>query len=323
MKYFRNFVGSNNLLIYTDMTKNTGPLKVAVFYDGNFLLHTSNYYNYSHEKRSRLSINGLHNFVRNKVADLEKISLDQVLISEAHYFRGRLNAMDASQRGNQLYNDRVFDDVLMSEGINTHYLPLRNVSGRREERGTDVWLSLEAYSLAMEGKMDIAVLILSDTDYVPLLRKLNSVGVRVMLLGWEFDYTNEDGTKVVTRTSIELIQLAQYPIAMHSTIEEGLANEDPVIEGVFIGGANLERAPVNSASSDDYDYSDGEVETSEIFSLKNNFGFIRYPNNNLFFHALDLEGCEFEDLQEGDTVEFTIGKNQLQQDVAKNVRKLE
>ncbi|MFI3266485.1 MAG: NYN domain-containing protein [Rikenellaceae bacterium] len=304
-----------------------GPLKVAVFYDGNFLLHTSNYYNYSHAKRSRLSINGLHNFVRHRIAKEENLSLDQVLISEAHYFRGRLNAMDASQRGNQLYNDRVFDDVLMSEGINTHYLPLRNVSGRREERGTDVWLSLEAYSLAMEGKMDIAVLILSDTDYVPLLRKLNAAGVKVMLLGWEFDYTNEDGSKVVTRTSVELIQLAQYPLAMHNEIEEGLANEDPVIERVFIGGANLERVPsininVEGLGSGDSDYSDGEVETSEIFSLKNNFGFIRYPNNNLFFHALDLDG-DFEDLQEGDTVEFTIGKNQLQQDVAKNVKKIQ
>lgn len=298
---------------------------MAVFYDGNFLLHTSNYYNYSHAKRSRLSINGLHKFVRDRIAKEENLALEQVLISEAHYFRGRLNAMDASQRGNQLYNDRVFDDVLMSEGINTHYLPLRNVSGRREERGTDVWLSLEAYSLAMEGKMDIAVLILSDTDYVPLLRKLNAAGVRVMLLGWEFDYTNEDGTKVVTRTSVELIQLAQYPVAMHSVIEEGLANEDPVIEGVFIGGANLEQRPVFSATVEGQttDYSDDEVETSEIFSLKNNFGFIRYPNNNLFFHALDLNGCDFEDIQEGDTVEFNIGKNQLQQDVAKNVRKIE
>lgn len=310
------------------------PLKVAVFYDGNFLLHTSNYYNYSHQKRSRISINGLHNFIRNRVASEESTPLERVIISEAHYFRGRLNAMDASQRGNQLYNDRVFDDVLMSEGINTHYLPLRNVSGRREERGTDVWLSLEAYSLAVEGKMDVAVLILSDTDYVPLLRKLNSIGVRVMLLGWEFDYMNEDGAKIVTRTSVELIQLAQYPIAMHKVIERGLEEEDPIIEGVFIGGATL-AGPIPpqtpqtpnisrniSSSSNVSAVNEDDIEISDIFSLKNNFGFIRYPNNNLFFHALDLEG-DFEDLHEGDTVEFTIGKNQLQQDVAKNVRKIE
>ena len=84
----------------------------------------------------------------------------------------------------------------------------------------------------------------------------------------------------------------------------------------------------NSQSADhsdkDYSYSeyDDEVEMSDIFSLKNNFGFIRYPNNNLFFHAQDVVNCSFEDLQEGDTVEFVIGKNGHGQDVAKSVKKI-
>ena len=56
-------------------------------------------------------------------------------------------------------------------------------------------------------------------------------------------------------------------------------------------------------------------------SLKNGFGFIKYPNNNLFFHYQDVVG-EFADLSVGDPVEFTIEQNQQKQDVAKNVRKL-
>ena len=45
--------------------------RIGVFYDGNYFLHVSNYYNYTHERRSRISINGLHDFIRQKVADLE------------------------------------------------------------------------------------------------------------------------------------------------------------------------------------------------------------------------------------------------------------
>ena len=65
----------------------------------------------------------------------------------------------------------------------------------------------------------------------------------------------------------------------------------------------------------------GEVQTSQILSIKNGFGFVKYPNNNLFFHQLDVIGDFFE-LAPGDTVEFTIDKNQMKQDVAKNVKKV-
>ncbi|MDR2936642.1 MAG: NYN domain-containing protein, partial [Rikenellaceae bacterium] len=157
-------------------------LKIGVFYDGNFLLHASNYYNYIHLQKSRLSIGGLHHFIRQRFSEAEGVPVKQCRIAEAHYFRGRLNAAEASQRGNQLYNDRVFDDILMSEGIQSHYLPLRNLLGRKEERGVDVWLSLEVFELCMLRKLDVVALIISDTDYVPLLRKLSSIGVRVMLL---------------------------------------------------------------------------------------------------------------------------------------------
>lgn len=43
--------------------------RIGVFYDGNFLLHASNYYNYIHPERRRLSLNGLHRFIRHRVAE--------------------------------------------------------------------------------------------------------------------------------------------------------------------------------------------------------------------------------------------------------------
>ena len=291
------------------MNSPCGSCRIGVFYDGNFLLHASNYYNYIHPVKRRLSLGGLHNFLRHRVAEEEGIEPSKCQIAQAHYFRGRLNAAEAAQRGNQLYNDRVFDDILMSEGIQPHYLPLRNLQGKKEERGIDVWLSLEAYELAMTGRIDTVVLIVSDTDYTPLMRKLTGLGLRIMLLSWEFEYVNDDGVKMVTKTSHELLSLATYPVAMHDVINYGVQQNNPLISEMFV-------APDPSRQAREQTF-----ETSEILSLKNGFGFIKYPNNNLFFHYQDVVG-EFADLNVGDPVEFTIEQNQQKQDVAKNVRKL-
>ncbi|WP_418422216.1 NYN domain-containing protein [Alistipes ihumii] len=291
------------------MNSPCGSCRIGVFYDGNFLLHASNYYNYIHPVKRRLSLGGLHNFIRHRVAEEEGIEPSKCQIAQAHYFRGRLNAAEAAQRGNQLYNDRVFDDILMSEGIQPHYLPLRNLQGKKEERGVDVWLSLEAYELAMTGRIDTVVLIVSDTDYTPLMRKLTGLGLRIMLLSWEFEYVNDDGVKMVTKTSHELLSLATYPVAMHDVINYGVQQNNPLISEMFV-------APDPSRQAREQTF-----ETSEILSLKNGFGFIKYPNNNLFFHYQDVVG-EFADLNVGDPVEFTIEQNQQKQDVAKNVRKL-
>ena len=291
------------------MNSPCGSCRIGVFYDGNFLLHASNYYNYIHPVKRRLSLGGLHNFIRHRVAEEEGIEPSKCQIAQAHYFRGRLNAAEAAQRGNQLYNDRGFDDILMSEGIQPHYLPLRNLQGKKEERGIDVWLSLEAYELAMTGRIDTVVLIVSDTDYTPLMRKLTGLGLRIMLLSWEFEYVNDDGVKMVTKTSHELLSLATYPVAMHDVINYGVQQNNPLISEMFV-------APDPSRQAREQTF-----ETSEILSLKNGFGFIKYPNNNLFFHYQDVVG-EFADLNVGDPVEFTIEQNQQKQDVAKNVRKL-
>ena len=291
------------------MNSPCGSCRIGVFYDGNFLLHASNYYNYIHPVKRRLSLGGLHNFIRHRVAEEEGIEPSKCQIAQAHYFRGRLNAAEAAQRGNQLYNDRVFDDILMSEGIQPHYLPLRNLQGKKEERGIDVWLSLEAYELAMTGRIDTVVLIVSDTDYTPLMRKLTGLGLRIMLLSWEFEYVNDDGVKMVTKTSHELLSLATYPVAMHDVINYGVQQNNPLISEMFV-------APDPSRQAREQTF-----ETSEILSLKTGFGFIKYPTNNLFFHYQDVVG-EFADLNVGDPVEFTIEQNQQKQDVAKNVRKL-
>jgi len=64
---------------------------------------------------------------------------------------------------------------------------------------------------------------------------------------------------------------------------------------------------------------EGQRDESDILSLKNGYGFIRYRPNNLFFHHTDLIDSDFNDLREGDTVEFSIGFNNDGEPVAKQV----
>jgi len=296
--------------------------KIGVFYDGNYFLHVSNYYNYVHTRRARLSIAGLHQFIRQQVAAEENVDVRHCKLVDAHYFRGRLNAQEASQKGNLLYYDRVFDDILMSEGVVTHYLPIRTFFGRREEKGVEVWLSLEAYELANLKEFDVVVLIASDGDYVPLARKLSTLGCRVMLVNWEFEYTNEEGLKMVTRTSSDLIEEVTYPLPMHAIIEGKVRRQAAGnVEDLFVqSAAGRYAGPENGELAPAPDVNEGEVSTGEIHSLKNGYGFIKFPPNNLFFHYTSVVDGDFSELQEGDPVEFTFAKNDDGQPIAKNVR---
>lgn len=325
------------------MPNHPGLTRIGVFYDGNYFLHVSNYYNYSHERRSRISISGLHEFIRQQVATEENTDVRLCQIVDAHYFRGRLSAHEANQRGNQLFYDRLFDDILMSEGVVTHYLPVKTYQGYRQEKGIDVWLALEAYELALYKKFSVLVLITSDGDYVPLVRKLNTLGTRVMVLSWDFEYYNDEGEKVVTRTSQDLIGEVSYPVPMHDVIENRLRKNDSFIQNLFVkqqtrvlvptlngSGNGLDFEPGNSYSSignGPFDsegiFDPNERKISTIRSLKTGYGFINFPPNNLFFHHTSLLDIDFNELQIDDQVEFRIDKNAEGKDIAIDVRLIE
>lgn len=299
--------------------------RIGVFYDGNYFLHVSNYYAYHHERRSRISIAGLHEFVRNRIAEEENKDVHLCQIVDAHYFRGRLSAQEASAEGNRLYYDRLFDDILMMEGVTTHYLPVRTVQGYRQERGIDVWMALEAFELALHKEFDLVVLIASDSDFVPLVRKLHTLGVKVMLLGWDYEFFDEEGRRRSTVTSQSLLEEVTYPVPMHNFIEDDDQDAPFLVSQLFVERKkNLTGADTPVPVMDiDIDAEEGEVKTSTIFSMKDGYGFITYPQtNNLFFHFSFLVDTDFNDLREGDAVEFTISKNERGDPIGKNVKLL-
>lgn len=300
----------------------THAVKVGVFYDGSYYTHVSNYYNYVHPHRRRIHIGGLHDFVRHMVAEREETRPNLCHIIDAHFFRGRFNAREANEKPNQLYYDRVFDDVLMYNNVQTHYLPLKDMMGRKKEKGIDVLMALETYELCMLKRYDVVVLVASDGDHVPLVRKLHALGCKTMLLGWDFEFTDaETGEQQYTRTSTDLWNEVSYPLQMHDLIEEGLKDDDELIRECFVARSEQPREwdEANTPAVG------GESETrqrSTVMSLMNGYGFIRFPDNNLFFLREDLEDTEFGDLRVGDQLEFNVAVNNRGQRVARQIRRV-
>ena len=113
---------------------------------------------------------------RRAVREEESDTMRRCQIVDAHYFRGRLAAMEAAVK-DSLLNERLFEDVLMKEGVITHSLPLvRRRDQSLAEKGLDVWFALETYELALLKRYDVTVLVACDRDYLPLVRKLNTLG---------------------------------------------------------------------------------------------------------------------------------------------------
>lgn len=213
-------------------------ISIGIFYDGSYFFKVSNFYKFGHSRNARLSLDGIHNFVVAKVAELEDVEEQYCHIVESHYFRGRLSAQSASATS-QLEKERIFDDVLIKAGILTHYLPLDESNYQRPvEKGIDVSLSVEALDLAFHRQFDVVVLVACDGDYVPLVKKLNGIGVRVMLLAWDFSYEfdTESGQRrrEHTRVSQSLINSVTYPFMMSRLIDDRTSQRDASINGLFV-----------------------------------------------------------------------------------------
>ena len=67
---------------------------------------------------------------------------------------------------------------------------------------------------------------------------------------------------------------------------------------------------------------ENERRRSEVMSLHNGYGFIRFPDNNLFFLHEDVEDPAFSELLVGDPVEFHVTMNARGQRVARKIKRV-
>ena len=320
--------------------------RIGMFYDGGYFAHVSDFYLYNHERKARISIQGLHALVRDEVGKGEQTDARYCQIVEAHYFRGRFSADDARrfdaqrQAGDStLYRERKFEDALIKAGVTPHFLPIfAHDDGRpSREKGTDVWLALEAFDLACNKGLNVVVLVTGDGDYVPLVRKLNGLGTRVMVTAWDLSLGAGGGT---TRTAQALIDEVTYPVMMGDIIDNRARRYDPLVVNLFVSrpppaahpqpgaGEPVETGltlPQTDNDGDDRPWQRGPgrggpggsgesaraMGTIANLPFGREFGFIEADTggDRLFFHQTWVEGGHFNDLQPGDRVEFTPDSN--------------
>lgn len=164
-------------------------IKIGVFYDGAYFTYASNYYLYHHPKMARLSFFGFHQFIEWAVAKELNISAEDCEIAEAHFFKGKFRHNSSTVRDYpKSKRFGAFDYILGQSGITSHYLDMVATGRKGYEKGIDVLLTTEALSRAFNNQFSFFVLISGDGDFVPLVRKLREIGIKVMVLAWDLTW---------------------------------------------------------------------------------------------------------------------------------------
>ncbi len=156
-----------------------------------------------------------------------------------------------------------------------------------------------------------------DSDYVPLARKLNTLGTRVMVLGWDFEYTDHRGLQRTTKTSQALLSEVTYPVLVSALIEDKTQKE--AVQELFLpskepatkhsNAAPRPSAPANPSPSP---RQGGKINNLVVRDAEDKrFGFITPDagGENLWFGERDIDDVSFQALQKGDPVTYEIGSN--------------
>jgi uncharacterized LabA/DUF88 family protein len=196
--------------------------RIAVMIDGSYFNRVSNFYKFEHDAGRRLSLSGLMEFIRVACADMEDVPRTRARVVEAHYFRGRYTVRDLEDRARtadfveeSLRNDRVFDQILAASNITPHYTRIDTKVDPPTEQGIDVWLALEAFDLAVSNRCDVVALVAGDGDFVPLVKKINAIGKRALVVAWGM----KSGSGAEVRFSSALAAAAAYFLDMADLID--------------------------------------------------------------------------------------------------------
>ena len=168
------------------MASSNAICRIGVFYDGSFFAYARRYY-YQERDLGWLRYLPLHAFIEAFIAQKEQ-GYASYRVVYAAWHQGLFTSKKATPE--QLRFDRNQHHDLMHAGVEARYLPMSQTQG---EKGIDVALAVDALQVGLDGKIDIAVLVTGDGDFVPLVRALNKQGVRV--LGVYFEFQTKDGKK--------------------------------------------------------------------------------------------------------------------------------
>jgi uncharacterized LabA/DUF88 family protein len=153
-------------------------LRIGVFYDGTFFVRAQNYF--WGRKYGWLSFQQFHKLLEFYVETKMQGHSDYKIVYSA-WFQGSHKESLAPE--DKLRLDRKRHHDLLHAGIEPKNLPMSESQG---EKGIDVYMAVETLQIGLDDKIDIAILVTGDGDFVPLVRALMKNGVRVGIAFFEY-----------------------------------------------------------------------------------------------------------------------------------------
>ena len=160
------------------MENNLSSKRVAVYIDW------SNFYNKM--KSPELQIENLINFNFRGLAEWLVTGRD---IVSCRYYVGVVRAEENNAKGQQLRKEqqKLFAHLTSpSQNFVVKRGYLMNNDGVYHEKGVDVKLAVDLLVGAYDNLYDVAILISSDTDLIPAIKKVKHLGKRVEYIGFSF-----------------------------------------------------------------------------------------------------------------------------------------
>ena len=144
-----------------------------------------------------------------------------------------------------------------------------------------------------------------------------------MVVGW--DIVMCGGNSIDIKTDEKLFAAANHIVVVNIALDQSPDKLSKLLSPIASREQEAEQETKqeesqNEPTSEGNNDNDEEIEIGEIMTLKNSYGFIRFPNNNLFFRSQDYIG-NFSELTIGETVEFVISQTEDGESTAKKVQK--
>lgn len=213
--------------------------RAVVFIDGMTFKILSDYYRQEHARQSRLSFPGLDKLVS---WYLEDVLHQPVRVTERHLFIG-VRPSPYSVSGEATVPPAFRETLMLSEVI-LHSLPLRT----RHEKGIDTLLTMELLEKAIHNEIDIAVILATDGDFAPLMRKVRSLGIAVLLLGFHLP----SNPRQPVFLSAALTDSVTWHLDVSDLIESRAPKDRSLVDGLFwsppASGRSLKAHALRSAS---------------------------------------------------------------------------
>lgn len=177
--------------------------RIGVFYDGSYFSYARRYF-YRDRNLGWLTFPLFQAFLERFVSTKEHGFTSHKVVC-ASWHQGLFK--DATE--GKLRFDRDLYHDLVHAGVEPKYLPTSQAQGETsKEKGVDVALAVDALQVGLDGKIDVAVLVSGDGDFVPLVRVLNKHGIRV--LAAYFDFTDSTGRK--SFINLRLLKCCNYDV---------------------------------------------------------------------------------------------------------------